>query len=342
MSEKKENLLDLQRKLMDSDISDVVAYDFIEKTKKRLYLLSFALDAKGKNIVSHIKGTIVFVDSKFPGKVEVGDTWICTADLADSNVYYAMPIYKVTVSLLMNMDEGLRYEMIDALYKRNKKMFEAEFAERYKEEVHDSAVLDARSEYDGIIAQLQAQVSELDLQLKQNRILSQSVMAAPRPEPEMIELGSDVDDIAPIELGSEDDNVEPIELGSDVGSEPAEQRNPISTAPHTIPSMYRNSTPGIPEIRTPEKAASASAIVYNVERLDENTLYSESFTDQKYFIHISPDRNLLVVRPNSFGSVFCINNKVKLKGLGKLSEFTGHKRLVAEYSDRYEGMIIYL
>ena len=328
MTEEKVNLLDLQKNLIENGSEDIVASDFIEKTKRKIHLLTFQLDKQKKNISAQLNGMIVFVDSKFPGKVEVGDTWICTAELAQSGTaYYAMPIYKVTAALLMNLNNDLRKDMIDSLWRRNKKIFEGEFAERYKGEIHDAAINEARNELGGIISELQTKVSSLELQLEQNRILNQTNAVSAKVEPYEIELGSE-----PIDTGC-------IELGSETTFE---QVTPMDHSPQAIPSTHRYSTPGIPEIRAPEKRSISKPIVFRVDRLDEETLYSESFTDSKYFVHISPDCKLLVVRPNDFGSVFCINNKVKLKGLGGMSPFTEAKRLMAEYSDRYEGMIIYL
>ena len=206
---------------------------------------------------------------------------------------------------------------------------ESDFAERYKDEIYDAAIRQARSELEGKIRGLEDKVSELEIQAEQNRIMSQNA-AVTEDRPMMIELGSDDESVSTIELGS---------VTVEIGEQPAAY---VPPAPPAIPSAYRNSTPGIPEIRVPEKTPSVKNMVFSVERTGEETLYSESFTDAKYFVHISPDCNLLVIRPNEFGKVFCMNRRLRLKGLNKLSAFTGPKRLVAEYNERYEGMIVYL
>ena len=51
---------------------------------------------------------------------------------------------------------------------------------------------------------------------------------------------------------------------------------------------------------------------------------------------------LLVIRPNEDGNVYCINNSIRLKDLGLVSSFTARKFLVAEYSELYEGMLVRL
>ena len=51
---------------------------------------------------------------------------------------------------------------------------------------------------------------------------------------------------------------------------------------------------------------------------------------------------MLTIRPNEFGSALCINRRIRLKGLGRLSPFTEKKKLVAEYNEKYEGLMVYL
>ena len=329
MTEEKLDFLDFQKRMAENGIEEIVANDFIERTKKKIHFLRFALDKK-KNITSRINGCITFVDSKYPGRVESGDVWICTAE-PFGDVYYAMPLYKVTPSFLMNLDSGLRTDMMDHFWKRNKAVFEKEFADKYKDEVHDQAIKEARADLEGIIIELREKVSSLQSQLDQsNLLLSQSNTTNGIMETEMIDLGSDIE-------------VDCIELGSDIDPLTPESHRSETVVPPIIPSSYSSPAPGIPEIRVPEQKISVGKPVrYKVERTGKETLYSESFTSPKYFVHISPDSKLLVIRPNDFGNALCLNRRISLKGLDGFSEFTEKKELVAEYSERYEGMIVYL
>lgn len=329
MTEERFDFVDFQKKMAEFGIEEVVANDFIERTKKKIYFLTFTLDRK-KNITSRINGYITFVDSKYPGKVEAGDVWICTAE-STGEVYYAMPLYKVTPSFLMNLDNGLRTDMMDHFWKRNKAVFEKEFADKYKDEVHDQAIKEARADLEGIIAGLQERVASLQSQLDQsNMLLSQSNSVIEKSESKMIDLGSDI-------CGDY------IDLGSESVSDDAVVYSSENTDPPIIPSSYNSPAPGIPEIRVPEQRANVTKpLRYKVERTGKETIYSESFTSPKYFVHISPDANLLVIRPNDFGSALCLNKQISLKGLDGFAEYTGKKELMAEYSERYEGMIVYL
>ena len=85
-----------------------------------------------------------------------------------------------------------------------------------------------------------------------------------------------------------------------------------------------------------------TVILYDVERVGENTLYSPSFTDNRYFVHLSPNRNYLVIRPSEKGRAVCINNRIELERFGDVKPFTGKEKLNAEYSRRYGGMLVYL
>ncbi len=329
MSEEKMDMGAFRRQMIERGIDDEEALESLENGRKRIHMLTFGLDNKKTNMISHVNGKVTFVDSKYPGNVEMGDVWICSVTEGTNFVNYAMPIYKVTASFLIGLDPKLREDVIDSLWKRNRGMFEDDFARRYKDEIHDLAIEEARVELDGIINELKGKVSSLESQLEQGRILNRS-LSSQGPIPDMIELGSNPDDGGCIELGS-------ISLCS----EPDVPSIRAPTAPK-IPNTYRAGSPGMPEIRMMGTREKIPHMTFDVERIGEETLFSESFTDHRYFVHISPDTKMLTIRPNEFGSALCINRRIRLKGLNKLSQFTEKKKLVAEYSDRYEGLMVYL
>ncbi len=322
MTDDKIDFYDLQKRLKDLGMSDSEIDSVIENEGSNVHLLTFTLDDKESNIISYHKGTIVFISPKYPGKVNVGETWFCSLE-KKTRSYHAVPMYKVTPTLLLNLDAELREGLIDSLWEKNRSMFESDFAQRYRDEIHTKAVEEVRSEMQSIIDGLKSDVGNLQNQLEQNRILNMSSSVS---GPSMIELGSD--DALPTENARA----------------PATPSVPIEEIPH-IPSIpgIRASAPGMPEMRAPGiKSSEPRSVVYDVTRTAEETIYSESFTDPKYFVHISPDCRMLVIRPSSFGTALCFNKRIRLQGLGSLSPFTEKKKLMAEYSSRYEGMIVYL
>ena len=328
MSEEKMGLDQFIATMREKGLEDDEVEEAKERERKNVRILAFGLDSRKGNIVSNVNGTITFVDSKFPGKVEVNDVWICILSRHE-NVYYAMPVYKVNASFLMTLYPDLKEEIINTLWRRNKGAFEKDFAERYKNEVHDSALEEARNELESTINDLRGKVSYLENQLEQNRILSKTLAISQVAVPDTIELGSD-DAPACVELGSE-----PVR--GQVQEYVPERRS----APR-IPVAVRSAAPGIPEIRVSEKKESHQHLIFSVERKSEETIYSESFTEHKYFVHISPDTKMLVIRPSEFGSALCINGSIRLNGLGKVSPFTEAKSLTSEYNERYEGLLVYL
>ncbi len=48
----------------------------------------------------------------------------------------------------------------------------------------------------------------------------------------------------------------------------------------------------------------------------------------------------MVVRPNPDGPVIAVNNRLHIKGLDEVSPFFNERQLLAEYSEKYGGMMI--
>ena len=118
---------------------------------------------------------------------------------------------------------------------------------------------------------------------------------------------------------------------------PVEEFNPV------IGRRTMVSAPGMPEVRVSDQPQNrVSSVKYSVERLSEETIYSESFIDGKYFVHINPSKRFIVVRKHDNGSAIFINKRIRLDGLGSYSGFSGKCQLMAEYSSRYDGLLIYL
>ncbi len=157
--------------------------------------------------------------------------------------------------------------------------------------------------------------------------LSISMPSPSSTEGEFVMLGSEdaVSPAAPQPVGDtislfSDDDV-PVQQASAV---PAPMQQP---ATRTVPTIKR-------AVAVPQK--------FEVERLSENVLYSPSFTDYNYFVHVSSSYTMLVIKPDDKGTVYCINNRIELEGLGSISGFTQRKFLPAEYSDEYGGMLVRL
>lgn len=79
-----------------------------------------------------------------------------------------------------------------------------------------------------------------------------------------------------------------------------------------------------------------------VRRESSDMLSSPSFDQARYFVHLSADRRVLLVRPHPNGNVICTDQTIVLAGLGMLVPFTAACDLVCEYDADLGGIRIYL
>lgn len=79
-----------------------------------------------------------------------------------------------------------------------------------------------------------------------------------------------------------------------------------------------------------------------VERIGPDELYSEDFNRTRYFVHISSDYRILLIRPHDSGDVICIDNRIVLNGLSMALQFSGPTQMISEYSPEYGGILIHL
>lgn len=326
MTEERMDFLDWQRDMSNTVEANGFTQDEYREQVRRLKVLGFHIDNKGVNIVSEIDGVIVFVDRKYNGeKVLAGDVWLCSATMVGM-VYYAMPLKKITSSMIMGLSDEIRDQIINALWRSNRAEFEKIFEQRYKENVYKQAYAQANDENQAIIAGLKSTIDDLTKQVEHSRML----IGGMESSDDYIVLGSE--DVA--ETPKEEAGVRQVQ---EVVQALAEEFNPV------IGRRAMVSAPGMPEVRVSDQfQGRIPSVKYTVDRISEETIHSESFIDGKYFVHINPSKRFIVVRKHDYGSAICINGKIRLDGLGAYSGFSGRCQLMAEYSVRYDGLLIYL
>jgi len=321
------NLLDLQRESIKNSADQEEFEEFRKEVKKKLNIFTFFEGTKSNQLVSKYNNTHVFIETGHEEKVSLGETWICVTEFK-YNYYYVIPIIKVTPGFIINLDSDVRESVIRDLWIKNRKLFENEFEKRYKEEISETVTAEMEAKYKTKINSLTDRITELETMNQHNNFLLQNT--AQQVVEEGIELGSDE-----MELGIE---MESGELNVSMPSPPPRRVSP------PIPYSRSRTMPGFPEMRGSAEEISKvpDGAKYIVERTGDDTIYSESFTDLKYFIHISPSMDMLVIRPNEFGNAYSVNRSITLKGLGKLSPFKERKVLNAEFSQKYDGLVVYL
>lgn len=288
----------------------------------KLHVLSFHIDRKGENIVSEIDGVIAFIDRNYYGEtVSPGDVWLCSAVLWNT-VYYVKPLKKITSSMIMGLSDEIREGVIASLWKTNRREFEKIFEERYKEEIYARATEEANRKNEEIIHSLQDRISDLNRQVEHSRMVIS-----------MRE--SDADD----EIVLTSDPVVRGESSPDQGVLPA---IPVHEERPPSPWVRTETAPGLPEMRFQDVSPAVRQFKCTVERVGEETLKCDAFEDGKYFVHINPGKTFLVVRKHDYGQVICVNRSIRVEGLGSYSPFSGRKSVMAEYNQRYGGLLIHL
>ena len=301
--------------------------DFRE-VQKTLKILRFGLDQRKENIVSRLDGIIVFVSPSYMGDtVRVDDVWLCSVERR-ATVYNAMPLMKITSSVLMGMSDDMREGISDALYKLHGAEYVRQFAVKYKDEVYRKAVAETNQKNDALVKELRGTISELKDQLDQSRFVIATKNANEEDE---IELSSEV----PLQVHPQVQTVQ---------SAPVSQPAPIQEPPPYIGSQCVCPAPGMPEVRMTDRPfVGGNLATYRVTRVAQETLQSDSFIDGKYFVHINPSYKFLVIKKHDYGSAICTDHKIRLEGLGDCVPFEGTKKeLMAEYSKRYDGMLVRL
>ncbi len=325
MSEKKIDFIKWQANHRSDDEE---TEKLLDEFSNQLHILTFRLNRNGSDVISDCNGRIVFVNRDFQFEVSVGDTWICKLTPAQ-NCAYATPLMKITLNDVLNFNEQLRENVLGILWQKHGSDLKVIFENRYKNELQSKIAEEFKTDYEEKINRISKEKEEIEDELHQTRFQLKSQ-----------DTSSSVDLDEFILLGTDD-----IVTKSDpnVGlSKPPESQSKGVVGSNTVRSTDGNPPP-VSQISVPQiKRAAAVTQKYDVIRIGPDTISSPSFTDNKYFVHISPDYKLLLIRPDEDGDVYCINKMIRLKDLGLVSGFTSKKYLVAEYNEQYRGMLVRL
>ena len=279
-------------------------------------------EQKGEGVISRVGKTHVFVKPSVQESVLVlpGEVWICLMESLGS-VYNAIPLLKIDASMLFGLSDEIRDEIVEILWTKKRSAFMSQFEDRYKMEVEAAATAAAEQRFDVERAELQNKLDETRRQLELSMMMP------------MAQAGGD------IELDSE----EVWDSNSDI--QPSLQPDVPAPAPMPTRTVYVQA-PGIPEIRVSPQAGgrySKPAERYAAVLESPDTMRIYGLPDGKCFAHISPNKKYIVVRPHGYGSVLCKDGgRIQIRGLDKYSSFAGARQLRAEYSPKYDGIMVYL
>lgn len=278
----------------------------------KLRILSFITNPNGDGrIVSRYNGLIVLVDWDYKGpSVVPGEVWLCSLESGNS-VYIATPLKRITSNILMELDPSLKNSIIGELWNEKRDFYEAQFEDRYRQSLTQELSVQFKQEKEDAIAGKDFEIGELNkriAELKQELLDVRSEKGI-----KSFELASDI-----IDLSSDEEVRKPV-VDTGVPVRSYETVRSVNDPLHTVSQSYRYD---------------------DVYRTNLNSITSSAFTEKRYSVHISPNLSVILVCPDDGGDVICVNNSLCLHGLDSMIPFKGRERMEAEYSSKYNGMLI--
>ncbi|AMK13767.1 hypothetical protein AUP07_0718 [methanogenic archaeon mixed culture ISO4-G1] len=334
MSEERFNLTEDYDQLSERFGIDKEAYpeSAFENDMKRYVILQFKPNPKKEGLIAYYQRKITFLDWNYSGEpIESGDHVLCTIK-EDLDYNVATPVMKITPSILLGISNEMREAIINALWDKNKKDYVGQFEQRYKNETYEQAKADAEAENKAKLDELNDQIESLKRKLAAaNFAMDQASFDADsqKNESEDIELSSE-----PVKDRPE--KVAPESAVISLSSRKSETERPIRY--ETGNRVYESYSPRVqemffsyPHFKNPI-----------VKRVGPRAIYSESFEDGRYFVHVSPNKKLMLIRKHDEGEVFCVNHQVMIQDLERLYPFLEEKDLKAERSGKYDGILVHL
>lgn len=333
----------------------------ISSEKKYVDMLTFNRNPKKDGVMSHYKAKPTFINPwDYEGEeVLPGDTYICSlSPTYDGTSYYATPIKKVDMSVIMATSQEFIKVAMDKIWENHKDQIMDRFRDRYLDEVTKNVAEGLEEKHrDEIDAKEQENES---LRAEIHRLRSQA--DAREWNPEMTaesgatagfhRLTSDEIVLSSDEAADEEPD-EPV-VETTVEEAPQAVAEPEFPPIREHPSSLEMKYPvfeyrSLGEVQRPEydnpMVRVQSPVRYRVS-IFSNSITCDSFiNDARYFVHVSPDKRNLLIRPNEYGTVTCVNHTISVAGLDRLySKKEGQMSVeyTGEYNPNLEGMLIKL
>ncbi len=253
-------------------------------------------------------GRPVFPDKKRQGSdIKSGETWFCELEeyrpVTGAPVYYANPVAKVDASYLFD----LRPDQVDKVLAALQLTSQSTLLDLARKRIQDELEKAAQSRVEAMQRERDAARSEADSLHAEVTRLSDSAGTLRR---EVEALRAAPPSPAP------PSRVEP-------------SQEAVSSAPSNGPPNWF--TIG---------ASSLSPLF--IDRNSASRIRSEMFRDGRYFVHVSPDRRLLLVRSHPEGNLVATGNTLEVPGLDVLRPFDRPEQLPATLEARGGGLLLRL
>ena len=259
------------------------------------------------NVSGTYRGKRVYRDNNHILDMNPGEIWIVSLSLNPSTGqnYFAKPLQRIDGSFLYEMKKSEIDSMSAYLWENNRTILQPFLEEIYKDVVSEQiakAVREQTESFEKTISDLNARIEEL------NRLREEDAKIIDSKEKEMEVLRAKV-------LVME--------------NEPAEARKPVSKeakADSAIPEGFEDVKPA----------------KHSIVRTGPDTIRSDGFKKSRYFVHLSSDHKILLIRDDKNGNIVCIDNTLTLAGLNSVLPFNGECPMQSEYSGKYGGTVVFL
>ena len=316
------DLLELQKKGIIAGDIDRMELEY-EDSIASIRILNFIVGNNGLPI-AHIGKKVVLPERDYAGMVEPGDIWFCVVKEKDTYCL-AYPFKKVTAAIYSELDtESIRI-LVEALYNSNKQLMDQRMKELAMEEAITKVAEDMNK---SIRNEMDALKIEMDRLNNENSML-RSLSDCNASEGHII-------------LTSEEDTIPEVRESEHVPvTVEAPHMEPVPAEAPIIPYIYNAPAPGLPSMGMNEPIGESGPSGYEVKLLPGYRIYSPSFTEDRYFVHISYNKKYMLVRPHNKGSVICMNNQnyLIISDLENMIK-DGPAVLGAEYNRKYCGLLI--
>ena len=270
-------------------------------------VVRFDYDSKGY-VSGMYQGKFVYRDGNHELDINPGDIWIVSLSLnpkTGSN-YFAKPLKRIDGSFLYEMKKDQIDELATFLWENNKVILEPALEERYSDVLSEKiakAVEEQTKSLNETISNLQEQISELTKINEEDK--------------KIIESKEQENSLLSAKL---------LVIENNPGAVPVKPAKEVPKEPEPISDFTE-------QVKPPKNV---------IVRSGPDTIRSDGFKKSRYFVHLSADHKLLLIRDNKDGNVVCYDNTITLAGLNSILPFTEECVLSSEYSSKYGGTLVSL
>ena len=273
---------------------------------KKAAVVRFDYDDKN-NLSGQYNRKFVYPDKGHIAEFRAGDIWIVS--LSDNpktyGNYFAIPLRKIDASFLYEMSKDQLDSFALSLWENNRTILEPFLDEKYQDIIKERISKAVEEKTDELSKTIEALNNELD-ELKKTNEQDKDIIQSNEEKIALLTAKITVLEKDPPKVAV-------------TASASTEQ-----TAPQT----------DFKEIAEPQVSV--------IERSGPDSLTSESFTKSRYFVHLSADHKMLLIREDKNGTVICMDNTLILSGLSSILPYNEGDVLSGEYSGKFGGIVVYL